>query len=113
MSNSTEEFIDAFVYSMYGKCQIQMVQYARFAVFRARCVFVSWSFDLIEGHWECEKHATMLGCLCKALSERRMRHICKMEKLEIKYFCKKEISPKESHTTSWKPLGRRVLLIRQ
>ena len=21
----------------------------------------------IEGHWECEKHAVMLGCLCKAL----------------------------------------------
>ena len=36
MSNSTEEFIDAFVYSMYGKCQIQMVNYARFTVFRAK-----------------------------------------------------------------------------
>ena len=24
-------------------------------------------FDLIEGHWEREKHAAMLGCLCKAL----------------------------------------------
>ena len=30
-------------------------------------IFVSWSFDLIEGHWECEKHAVMLGCLCKTL----------------------------------------------
>ena len=29
--------------------------------------FVSRSFDLIEGHWECKKHAVMLGCLCKAL----------------------------------------------
>ena len=30
-------------------------------------IFVSWSFDLIEGHWECEKHAVMLGFLCKSL----------------------------------------------
>ena len=30
-------------------------------------IFVSRSFDLIEGHWKCEKHAVMLGCLCKAL----------------------------------------------
>ena len=30
-------------------------------------LFVSghWSLDLIEGHLECEKHAVMLGCLCK------------------------------------------------
>ena len=34
MSNTIEEFIEAFVYthSVYGKCQIQMVHYARFAV---------------------------------------------------------------------------------
>ena len=25
------------------------------------------SFDLIEGHWECEKYVVMLGCLYKAL----------------------------------------------
>ena len=37
MSNSTEEFIEAFVCSMYGKCQIQMVHYVHFAVFRAKC----------------------------------------------------------------------------
>ena len=30
-------------------------------------IFVSWSFDLIEGHWKCEKHYIMLGCLCKPL----------------------------------------------
>ena len=36
MPNSTEEFIEAFVYSMYGKCQIEMVHYAHFAVFRAK-----------------------------------------------------------------------------
>ena len=29
--------------------------------------YVSRSFDPFEGHWECEKHAVMLGCLCKAL----------------------------------------------
>ena len=28
--------------------------------------FVSRSFDLIQGNWECEKHAVMLGCLCKS-----------------------------------------------
>ena len=27
----------------------------------------SQSFDLIEGHWECEKHAVVLDCLCKPL----------------------------------------------
>ena len=37
MSDSTKEFIEAFVYSMYGKCQIQMLHYVRFAVFRAKC----------------------------------------------------------------------------
>ena len=30
-------------------------------------IFVSRSFDLIEGLWECEKHAVMVGFLCKAL----------------------------------------------
>ena len=29
--------------------------------------FIIWSFDLIEGHWECEKHVVMLGFLCKVL----------------------------------------------
>ena len=29
--------------------------------------FVSLSFDLVEGHWECEKHEVMLSCICKAL----------------------------------------------
>ena len=42
----------------------------------------------------------MLGCLCKAIL-REERHICKMEKLEIKavikYFCKKGMPPKEIH----------------
>ena len=46
-------------------------------------------FDLIEGHWECEKHAVMLS------------YICKIEKLEIrvviKYFCKKGMALKEIH----------------
>ena len=30
-------------------------------------IFVSLSFNLIEGYWECKKHAVMLGCLCKAI----------------------------------------------
>ena len=29
--------------------------------------FVSRSFDLIEGHWKCEKHAAMLEWLCTKL----------------------------------------------
>ena len=37
MSSFTEGFIEAFDYSIYGKCKIQMVHYARFAVFRAKC----------------------------------------------------------------------------
>ena len=38
--------------------------------------FVSRSFDLIEGHWECEKHAAILGCLCKApLREEGATHL--------------------------------------
>ena len=35
MSDYTEKFIYTFVYNMYGKCQIQIVHYVRFAVFRA------------------------------------------------------------------------------
>ena len=55
----------------------------------------------------------MLGCLCKEI----LRHICKIEKLEIraviKYFCKKSLPPKKFMKTSWKPLGRSFLLITQ
>ena len=32
-------------------------------------IFVSRSFGLNEGHWECEKLAVMLGCLCKKVNE--------------------------------------------
>ena len=39
-----------------------------------------------------------------------MRHICKMEKLEIrvviKNFCKKEMPPKEIHKVSMETLGK-------
>ena len=38
-----------------------------YALYASVRFIVSWSFDPIEGHWECEKHAAMLGCLCKAL----------------------------------------------
>ena len=37
MSSFTEGFIEVVDYSIYGKCQIQMVHHARFAVFRAKC----------------------------------------------------------------------------
>ena len=38
--------------------------------------FVSQSFDHIEGHWECEKHAIMFGCLCNApLREEGATHL--------------------------------------
>ena len=36
-------------------------------VLKSLKIFVSRSFDLIKGYWECEKHAVMFGCLCKAL----------------------------------------------
>ena len=42
----------------------------------------SSTFDLIEGHLECGRHVVILGCLCKA--ERRVRHICKIEKVELR-----------------------------
>ena len=52
----------------------------------------------------------MLGCLYQALLERRVRNICKMEKLEIgavfKYFCVKGMHPKKINEaimeTLWK-----------
>ena len=74
-------------------------------------IFVSLSYDINEGHWECEKHAVMLGCLYKALlKKRRMRHICKMEKLEIraviKYFSKKGMPPKGIHEDFMKTLWK-------
>ena len=36
MSNSIEEVIEAFVSSMYGRCQKHMVNYARYALLRAK-----------------------------------------------------------------------------
>ena len=39
----------------------------RLARYASVKIFVSWSFDLIELHWDCEKHVIMFGCLCKAL----------------------------------------------
>ena len=45
--------------------------------------------------WSC------LVAYVKHFKQRRVRHICKMEKLEIraviKYFCKKGMPPKEIH----------------
>ena len=52
----------------------------------------------------------MLGCLCEALLREGLRHICKMEKLEIraliKYFCKKGMLPKEIHKYLMETLGK-------
>ena len=53
----------------------------------------------------------MLGCLCKALLGIRVRHICKMEKLEIrlviKYFCTKGMPSKEIHEDYMETLGKK------
>ena len=68
-----------------------------------------WSFNLIDGNREGEKHArSCLGAYAKNYKERMVQH--KMEKLAIrvviKYFCKKGMHPKEIHEdsmeTSWK-----------
>ena len=55
----------------------------------------------------------MRSCLVayvKHLKEKMVRHICKMEKLEIraviKYLCKKGITPKEIHVDFLEPLGK-------
>ena len=54
-------------------------------------ILVSWSFALIEEHWECEKHVVMLGCLCKALLREEGAIHLQNGKLKIsaliKYFC--------------------------
>ena len=53
---------------------------SRFASVR---FIVSRSVDLIEGHWESEKHAVMLGCLCKALlREESATHLQKWRNLK-------------------------------
>ena len=55
----------------------------------------------------------MRSCLVayvKHFKERRVRHTCKMEKLEIraviKYFCKKGMPPKEIHEYFMETLGK-------
>ena len=55
----------------------------------------------------------MWSCLVtyvKHFLERRVQHICKMEKLEIraviKYFCKKEMPPKEINKDFMETLGK-------
>ena len=58
-----------------------------------------------------------LVAFVKQFSERRVRHICKMEILEIKsvikYFCKKGMPPKTIHEDYMETLGRSLLLITQ
>ena len=56
------------------------------------------------------KHAVMLGCLCRALLREEGVTHCKMEKFEIraviKYFCKKEMPPKETNEDFKETLGK-------
>ena len=40
-------------------------------------------FDQTEGHWKCQKHAVMLGCVCKALlREEGATHLQNGEKID-------------------------------
>ena len=80
--------------------------------------FVSGSFDLIEGYWDCENHVAMFGCLCKALlSENGATSYAKWRKLKSERSSstsvRKEWLPRKFITTSWKPLGMSLLLIAQ
>ena len=80
-------------------------------------IFVSWSYDQIEGQRECESMWQRLVSYVRHFQERRVRHNCKIEELEIravtKYFCKKGMPPKELMKTSWKPWRRNLRLIAQ
>ena len=49
------------------RCEQKVLGQICFSEIRGIKIFVRRSFDLIKGHWDCEKHAVMLGCLCKAL----------------------------------------------
>ena len=71
---------------------------------------VRQSFDLIEGLWECEKHAVMLGCVCKVLlREEGATHLQNGEtwiRAVIKYLYKKGMPPKEIHEDFMETLGK-------
>ena len=64
----------------------------------------------MEGHWECEKHAVMLRCLCKSLSiQEGATHFQNGEfeiRADIKYFCKKGMPPKKIHEDIMETLGK-------
>ena len=84
---------------------------ARYAGVRFIEFFVSRSFDLIEGHWECEKHAVMLDCLCKALlREDGATHLQNGETLKSERLSstsvRKECLTKEIHEDSMETLGK-------
>ena len=68
-------------------------------------------------HWECEKHAFMLGYLCKTILREEGVTRLNMEKLEIKRlsstFVGKECLSSKFMKTSWKPLERSLLLVAQ
>ena len=80
-------------------------------------IVVSLSCHRIEGHWECEKHVVMLGCLCKVLLREASATLWQNGETEIreviKYFFKKGILSKEIHEDFVYLLGRRLLLIAQ
>ena len=44
-----------------------LVGYASVGFIEFKSLSVGHNYDLIGGHWECEKHAIMLGCLRNAL----------------------------------------------
>ena len=69
-------------------------------------IFVSWSFDLIEGHWECEKHAAMLDCLCKSLlREEGATHFAKSRNVKSARLSSTSVSKCQNHkqqATPWR-----------
>ena len=73
-------------------------------------IFVSRSFGLTEGHWECEKHAVMLGCLCKALEREDGATFLQNGNLtseRLSSTCvRKGIPPKEIHEDFLETLGK-------
>ena len=67
MPNSVNKVPSIIMHTLNTRCDQKVIGLICFCEIHWIKFFVSRSFDLIEGHWECEKHAVMLGCLCKAL----------------------------------------------
>ena len=67
---------------------------------------------------QCEKHAVMIGCICKArLRNECATHFSKMENLEIraviKYFCTNAMPPREIHEYFMKTLRKECFFLQQ